>query len=117
VVHIPCPEWCIVDHVELHEVAVEDISHWAQMFGVQIASMVDESAAHIELFARVNSDPAHEDPRMRAAHVLIGTGAPFDAYQTPDMADEAADELITFAMQMKAAARIARLANQDAIAA
>jgi hypothetical protein len=113
-VHVPCPDWCIVDHVELHERAIEDISHWSKLFGAQVASMAAPAVAHIELFARVNSDPASDDPRMRAAHVLVGDGSADDAYQTPDMADEAADELIAFAVRLKGAARTAREANRAA---
>lgn len=111
-IQLPCPAWCIIDHVALHERAVEDISHMSSMFGAQVESMADPGTTHIQLFARINSDPAHEDPRMRAAHVLVGDGSPVDAFLTPDATDEAADELIAFAMEMKELANRARLANQ-----
>lgn len=110
-VWVDCPNWCIVDHVELHEFAIEDITHWSKLFGLQVASMLDPDTAHCEMFARINSDPAHEDPRMQAAHVLVGNGSAEDAFLAPDMADEAGDDLIAFGMRLKEAARVARSAN------
>lgn len=64
-----------------------------------------------ELYVRVHSDPSHPERQLRTAHVLLGNGAPFDSYLTPDDADQAADELAAFAAKIREAARTARLAN------
>ncbi|MFF3094185.1 DUF6907 domain-containing protein [Streptomyces cyaneofuscatus] len=114
---VECPAWCVVDHVDLHEQRVEDVTHWGEFFGTQVSTLLDENTAYCELFGRVNADPSHPDPRMRAAHVLVGNGSLEDAFLTPDMADETADELIEFAVQLKAAARVARAANQGLLTA
>ncbi|RCH70491.1 hypothetical protein DT019_03100 [Streptomyces sp. SDr-06] len=111
-IFVECPSWCIVDHVKLHTGAVEDITHWSEGAGMQVLTMLDPRAAHSDLFARVNSDPAHGDPRMRAAHVLVGNESAVDAFLTPDMADELAADLVAFAAAVRRAARTARRANE-----
>lgn len=116
-IFIECPEWCVERHDEEPEVAVEDVSHGGEFLGIQVSSMLDPNTAHSELYARVNSDPANEDPRMRAAHVLYGNAAGADAYLTPDMTDELAGELIAFAAQLRAASHTARVANLSTEAA
>ncbi|MBT2429423.1 hypothetical protein J7F02_28355 [Streptomyces sp. ISL-112] len=106
-----------MDHVDLHEQRLEDVTHWGEFFGAQVSTLLDDNTAYCELFGRVNADPSHPDPRMRAAHVLLGNGSVQDAFLTPDMADETADELIEFAVKLKAAARVARAANQGLLTA
>jgi len=69
--------------------------------------MGDDLYSAFEVYSQLYSDPASDDPRMRVAAVVVTDGSR-DAYQTPDMADETADELIAFAMRMKEAASIAR---------
>ncbi|MFD9630099.1 DUF6907 domain-containing protein [Streptomyces violascens] len=115
-IFIEDPSWCIVDHVKLHTGAVEDITHWSEGVIMQVLSMLTPDTAHSELFARVNSDPAHRDPRMRAAHVLVGNESAVDAFLTPDMADELAADLVGFAAAVRGAARTARRANQSCMA-
>lgn len=113
VVHLPCPWWCVLDHVAERVVAVEDVSHRGGVDHVQVPTMGDDDYSAFELYTQLYSDPTHEDPRMRVASVVVTDGSR-DAYQTPDMADEVADGLIAFAMRMKEAASIARLANRAA---
>ena len=108
---IPCPAWCEQDHLTDREVAIEDIDHYSRMSGWSIDSLLSPGEEVHSLYVRVHSDPSHEDHRLRAAHVLIGNGAPFDSYLTPDVADQAADELEAFAARIRATARTARAAN------
>ncbi|MDQ0758738.1 DUF6907 domain-containing protein [Streptomyces canus] len=112
-VHVPCPAWCVLDHLDERQVAVEDISHRGAPDHAQVSTMTDDFYSAFEVYTQVYSDPANEDPRMRVAAIVVTDGSR-DAYQTPDMADETADELIAFAMRLKEAAGIARLANQTA---
>lgn len=112
-VHLACEPWCVLDHLADRQVAVEDVSHRGAPDHTQVPTMGDDSYSAFEIYAQLYSDPASADPRMRVAAVVVTDGST-DAYQTPDMADETADELIAFAMRMKALARTARLANQIA---
>lgn len=113
VVYIECPTaWCTQDHVADRQVAIEDVDHYSSIVGWSVDSMLDPGTAVHELYVRVHSDPSHELPELRTAHVLLGNGAPFDSYLTPDAADEAADELAAFVAKIRAAARTARLHNQ-----
>lgn len=114
IVQIPCADWCTEDHVGNFQYDLEDVSHLGAMFGVQVATMSDPDTAAHEWFARVAADPAASDPRMRAAHVLVGNGSALDAYLTPGMTDELADEVIEFGLKLRAAAAAAREANQRA---
>lgn len=110
---LPCPSWCVLDHLAERQVAVEDVSHRGSPDHAQVPTMGDDFYSAFEIYTQLYSDPASEDPRMRVAAVVVTDGSR-DAYQTPDMADETADELIAFAMRMKEAAGIARQANQAA---
>lgn len=111
---IPCPEWCSQDHVDDWQYDVEDIEHYGPMFGVQVPTVLDEDTALYEWFGRVNSEPGSHDPRLRGTYVLVGDCSREDARLTPDMTDALADELIAFALRLRAAARTAREANQAA---
>ncbi|MFK4595742.1 DUF6907 domain-containing protein [Streptomyces pristinaespiralis] len=110
-VYIECPtSWCAVDHLEW-EGALEDISHYSDSDVVQLNTLTDDDTGHSEMYVGISMDPVASDPRLRAAHVMV-TDAVGDAYLTPDMADEYADELIAFASQIREKARIARLSNK-----
>src|ERR1044072_4095687 len=111
---IPCPNWCSQDHVDDWQYDAEDIEHYGPMFGTQVPSVLNEETALYQWYGRVNSDPGSDDPRLRAAHVLVGDCSREDAQLTPDMTDDLADELIAFSLKLRAAARTARLANQTA---
>jgi hypothetical protein len=110
---VACAPWCVLDHVAERQVAVEDISHRGAPDCAQVSTMTDDFYSAFELYAQLYSDPASEDPRMRVAAVVVTDGSR-DAYQTPEMADETADELIAFAMRLKKLASVARLANETA---
>lgn len=113
-VHIACDDWCVLDHVAERVVVVEDVSHRGDVDHVQVPTMGDDLYSAFELYCQLYSDPMSDDPRMRVAAVVVTDGSN-DAYQTPDMADETADQLIAFAMRMKGAARMARAAIQAAV--
>ena len=113
VVHIPCPAWCVLDHVTERVVAIEDVSHRGNVTFAQVPTMLDDHYSAFEVYSQLYSDPASDDPRMRVAGVVVTDGSR-DAYLTPDMADETADDLIAFAMRLKEMAGIARLANRAA---
>ncbi|GAA2929597.1 DUF6907 domain-containing protein [Streptomyces enissocaesilis] len=115
VVYIPCPYWCTEDHMD-SPYALEDICHYADMSGVQVSSFLDESTALYNWWVRVESDPASGDPRMRAAHVLMGDDSAEEARLTPEMAEALSDDLISFAAQIRMAALTARQANRVAVA-
>lgn len=106
-VWIPCADWCVLDHAEDRQVAVEDVSHRGTVAFAQVPTMGDDAYSVFELYSQLYSDPASEDPRMRAAAVVVTDGSN-DAYLTPDMADEFADGLVAFAEQVRALARTAR---------
>lgn len=111
VVHVPCPEWCVVDHLT-RVTCLEDVVHFSDVDGVTVVTLTDDDTAHSAMTATIGSDPTASDPRLRAAHVLTNSGQAEDACLTPDMADELADELIAFAAQLRGKARTARLFNR-----
>lgn len=110
-IHVECATWCVLDHADERHAAVEDVSHRGDVDHVHVPTMCDDFYSAFEIYTQLYSDPTNDDPRMRVAAVIVTDGTN-DAYQTPDMADETADELISFAMKLKTAARAARLANQ-----
>jgi hypothetical protein len=113
-VQISDPNFCVLDHVAERVAAVEDISHRGTPDCVQVPTMTDDLYSAFEVYAQLYSDPTADDPRLRVAAVTVTDGSR-EAYLTPDMTDEAADELIAFAMRMKEMARTARLAIATAV--
>jgi hypothetical protein len=113
-VYVECPVWCTQDHVANWNYDVEDITHYGDMAGMTVPTMLDPDVAHFTWSTRVACDPAAPEPSLRAAHVLIDDENPDEARLTPDMADELASELIAFAAQIRSAARTARLHNAAA---
>ena len=109
VVQVLCPDFCVLDHLADRQPAVEDVAHRGGVDHVQVPTMGDDLYSAFELYCQLYADPVSDDPRMRVAAVSVTDGSN-DAYLTPDMADETADELIAFAMRMKGAARMARAA-------
>lgn len=107
--HVACEPWCVIDHVAERVVAIEDISHRGAPDHAQVPTMTDDLYSAFEVYSQLYSDPTADDPRMRVAAVVVTDGSR-EAYLTPDMADEAADDLIAFAMGVKEKARVARLA-------
>lgn len=109
-IFIPCPEWCVVDHLDPMS-CFDDIVHYSDADSVTVLTLTDNDTAHSELSLNISSDPTARDPRLRAAHIVVNDAASVDAYLTPDMAEELADDLITFAVKMRTAARTAREHN------
>lgn len=109
-VHIECPAWCIVDHVAEAAAFAEDIVHATATSSIAATSMVSRGIV-AELYTTVKADPSSDDPRLRAAHVVVDKGAGKDACMTPELAEAFADELIGFASEVRRLARIASLAN------
>lgn len=110
-VWIPCPTWCVVDHLE-HAGVLEDVMHYSDADILQVATLLDDDTAHSELYANISLDPTAADPRLRVSHIVINDGAQDDAYLTPDMAEELADDLIAFGAQLREKARLVRLHNK-----
>lgn len=112
VVFVPCADWCVEDHVTNFVHFIEDVDHKGAEFSVSIPSFWSDAQPAYELSAAVASDPMSSDPRMRAAHIVMGDSGSVDAYLTPDMADDVADDLENLAAKMREHARTARLHNQ-----
>jgi hypothetical protein len=108
---IECSTWCTVDHVNDWVHALEDLDHYSQFEGWSTDCILQPGDEVHALYTRVHSDPIHENPAMRQAHVLLGDGNPTDAYLTPEMAERCADELIALAADIRNAARTARQSN------
>lgn len=113
-VGVTCPAWCVLDHVAERVVAIEDISHRGAPDHAQVPTMGDDLYSAFEVYSQLYSDPTSDDPRLRVAAVTVTDGSR-EAYLTPDMTDETADELIAFAMRMKEMASVARLAIATAV--
>jgi hypothetical protein len=108
-VHVPCPSWCHVDHVENREVAVEDITHYGPGGGVQVPDMSDDSTAVLEWYVNIIADPAASDPRLRAAHLVVADGASAnDAHLSEEQAEELAGDLERLAADIRRALAVCR---------
>ncbi|WP_408997670.1 DUF6907 domain-containing protein [Streptomyces scabiei] len=108
---ITCPTWCTVDHVENREVALEDVTHYGPGPFVQVPTLLDDSTAVHEWYVNITSDPASDDPRMRAAHLVVSAASPDDAHLTEEQGEELASELIRMGTEIRQALRTCRAAN------
>ncbi|MEY9995859.1 hypothetical protein ABIE67_007891 [Streptomyces sp. V4I8] len=114
IVFLPCPDWCTTNHVSEWVHFIEDVDHTGEEFAVHVHSFLNPAKPAYTLTAAVGCDSMSSDPQMRAAHVIVGDEGSVDAYLTPDMASEAADDLRKLAAKLDEAARTARLHNQHA---
>lgn len=118
IVFVPCPDWCASNHVSSWVHFIDDLDHTGEEFAVHVRSFFNESTPAYTMTATIGCDPMSSDPKMRAAHVIVGDEGSVDAYLTPEMAEEAADDLVKLAARIREAARTARLHNQnEAVAA
>jgi hypothetical protein len=111
---IPCPTWCIENHLDAPTM-FEDITHTSKSEDVGISSFLKQDGSLL-MYAMLQADPASDDPRLRQAHIGIETGDMPD-YHTPEMAEAFADDLIAFALQLRGLAATARLHNEHAAVA
>lgn len=112
IVFVPCPDWCTTNHVSDWVHFIEDVDHSGEEFAIHVPSFINEDKAAYTLSATIGSDSMSSDPQMREAHVIVGDEGSVDAYLTPDMASEAADDLRKLAAKLDELARTARLHNQ-----
>lgn len=112
IVFVAHPDWCTTDHLSEWVHFLEDLDHTGDEFSAEIGSFFNGDKPVYTLSTSVGADPMSSDPRMRAAHVIVGDEGSVDAYLTPDMADEAADDLEKLVARLRADARTARLHNQ-----
>lgn len=112
IVFVPCPDWCTTNHVSEWVHFLEDLDHTGEEFAVHVPSFFNGDKPVYSLSSSIGCDPMSKDPQMRAAHVIVGDEGSVDAYLTPDMADEVADDLVKLAAKLRENARTARLHNQ-----
>ena len=111
VAYIECPQWCTEDHLA-DPMMFEDVTHTSASEAVGISSFLKQDGSLL-MYAMLQVDPASPDSRLRQAHVGIEHEGVPDVH-TPEMAEAFADDLITFALQLRGLARTARLHNAAA---
>jgi Domain of unknown function (DUF6907) len=116
IVFVPCPDWCVTNHVSEWVHFLDDVDHTGDESVVHVPSFFNDGKATYTLTAAVGCDPMSSDPQLREAHVIVGNGGSVDAYLTPDMADDVAGSLDRLAAKIRENARTARLHNQAAAA-
>lgn len=112
IVFVECMDFCDTNHVAEWVHFIEDVDHMGEEFAVHVPSFFSDGAPAYTLTAAVGCDSMSSDPRLRAAHVIVGDDGSVDAYLTPDMANATASDLRKLADKLDEAARTARLHNQ-----
>jgi hypothetical protein len=108
---IPCPAWCVEDHVGEPVRNVEDIMHRGDQSELCIQSVAFAPIPH-QLYAYLASDPVAADPRLQATYIAVDNAdASSMAFLTPEMAEVVAENAIRFAAEVLRLARMAREAN------
>jgi len=118
IAYLECPDFCVIDHVAEPVTFIEDVSHSGANHTAYVYSFLADALPTYTLSASVGIDPMSSDPELQAAHIVVSDEGNADAYLTPEMADDTADELEALASKLREAARTARLHNQhEAVAA
>lgn len=104
-IFIECPSWCTVDHVASPEGHLVDVWHAGEYADLNAPRIGKDP--ELALFARLGIDPYASEPERRRAFVTVDDGGE-GFYMTPDLADQFAANLETFAEQIRAMARTAR---------
>jgi hypothetical protein len=114
IVFVPCPDWCATNHISEWVHFLPDLDHTGEEHTAHIPSFFNDTKPAYSLTSAVGCDPMSSDPKMRAAHVIVGDAGSVDAYLTPDMADQVASDLEQLATKIREHSRTARLHNQAA---
>lgn len=104
-VYIPCPSWCVSDHVADNERHLEDIAHGGALTDLVLPG--GEPAVRLLGHVRLGADLFAPEPEDRRTVVVFDDRSEM-FHLPPDEADEFADRLVTFAEQVRSLARIAR---------
>lgn len=114
IVYVECPDWCVTDHMAESVDFVQDVTHTGADFTALVYSFISDGLPICTLSAALGVDPMSTDPALRDAHIIVSDEGSVDAYLTPEMADQAADDLAQLAAKLRETARTARLHNQHA---
>lgn len=104
-IFLQCPAWCIEDHVAENARHLEDVCHSSA--AVDLMSPRDNGPARLLAYARVISGDYGSDEDRRP-QVTVDFDDIHGMYLHARDADEFADNLITFALEVRALARTAR---------
>jgi hypothetical protein len=103
-IHIECPVWCSLDHVAENMRFLEDVEHAGSLVDLMVPRMGD--VPELLADARIGVDPSGSTADRRTPFVVVDDGGE-GFYMNPTQAEAFADNLIMFAMQVRAMARTA----------
>ncbi|MGQ4355291.1 DUF6907 domain-containing protein [Streptomyces drozdowiczii] len=97
-VHIECPDWCVIDHVAENEGFLVDVYHGSDSANLMGPTMEGRTAPL--LHARLNADPFGSDSDHQAPHVVVDDET--DLFlMAPAQALKFASNLEAFAAQLR----------------
>lgn len=103
-IHIPCPSWCVTDHVAENERHLEDIAHCGALTDLVVPG--GEPALRLLGHVRLGADLFAPEPEERRTVVVFDDRSEM-FHLLPDEADVFADGLVAFAEKVRALARVA----------
>lgn len=103
-VYLPCPSWCVIDHVKENQKFLVDVWHSGPF--VDLETPRRDGTPMFMACARLGIDPFSSDEAMRRPFLFVEDGASAEgSYMDVENAEEFADNLVAFAEQIRSMGR------------
>ncbi|GGM06004.1 hypothetical protein GCM10010099_22720 [Streptomyces cinereus] len=103
-VHLPCPAWCVIDHVKENQKFLVDVWHSGPFMDLEAPRR--GNSPMLMAYARLGVDPFSSDSAMRTPFLFIEDGSSAEgSYMEAEHAEQFADNLVAFAEQIRAMGR------------
>lgn len=103
-VYLPCPTWCTIDHVAENQKFLVDVWHSGPFTDLEAPRR--DNTPMLMAYARLGVDPFSSDDAMRTPFLFVEDGGSAEgAYMDAEHAEQFADNLATFAEQIRGMAR------------
>lgn len=116
-IHIECPTTiCVTDHVAANERHLDDVQHLGpteELAAPQALIWPSVDQPHSFLSVRIGLDPSSSNPALSRPHLIVDDEREM-LFMDARQAEDFADDLILFAIQVRTMARTAAVASEVA---
>jgi len=102
--YLPCPPWCVIDHVRESQKFLVDVWHSGEFADLEAPRR--DSSPMVMAYARLGVDPFSSDAAMRTPFLFVEDGGSAEgSYMDAEHAEQFADDLVAFAEKIRAMGR------------
>jgi hypothetical protein len=100
-VYLPCPAWCVIDHVQENQKFLVDVWHSGPFVDLEVPRR--GNTPMLMAYARLGVDPFSSDAAMRTPFLFVEDGGSAEgSYMDAEHAERFADSLVAFAEKIRA---------------